>query len=230
MRTILFFDVETCGLLNDRFPDEHPHQPPLVQLGCLLVDADNGAELATLELIVKPDGYAIPTAASRVHGITTAMAETFGLPLAMVVPAFAHLRTKADAVAGYNLKYDLAVMRNAIARNGKPVSLSAPAVEIDVAELATPIVAIPPTERMRNSKIETGKFKTAKLTESVEFFFGRPHVGAHGALADARATKEVYFEIKWREADAVRSVAGDGASSASNGPPPGGESQKEEGP
>lgn len=210
MKTILFADVETCGLINDRYPDEHPSQPPLVQLGCVLVDADNGAEFATLELIVKPEGYAIPGAASKIHGVTTALAETFGLPLSLVVPAYVQLRARADAVAFFNAKFDLAILRGAIARNGRPVTLPGPEKVIDVAVDATPVIAIPKTERMAKSKLAVGEFKTPKLSEAYEFFFGTQFAGAHGALADARAAKDVWFEIKRRKEKEIENVQGQG--------------------
>jgi len=195
---LLFLDTETCGIPSDRLADDHPAQPPLVQLGCLLVDGDNGAEFATLELIVRPEGrYVIPDSAVRVHGITTAVAEEFGVPLSLVVPAYVHLRSRADAIIAHNPKFDLAIMRQAIARNGKPVTLPGPGEVIDTTELASPHCRLPATEQM----IRWGRadqFKTPKLTEAYRFFFGRDYPGAHGALADCRAAAEVYFEIKRR--------------------------------
>lgn len=150
---LLFFDVETCGFVNSKLSYDHPAQPPLVQLGAILVDADNGAEWATLELIVRPDGYEIPTAASAVHGITTKLA------------------------------------------SHKP-SHPGPDVECAI-ELVTPMCKMPPTERM----IAAGRgdqFKNPKLVEAHQFLFGEGFDGAHSALADARATKRVWFEAKRR--------------------------------
>lgn len=199
MKTILFCDTESAGFINDRYPDEHPAQPPLVQLGALLVDADNGAEFATLEMIVKPNGYRIPDAAAKVHGVTTALAEAFGLPLSLIVPAYVQLRNQADALAFYNAKFDLAILRGAIARNGKPVTLPGPGKVIDVMIEAMPICAIPKREGSGSSKLADGPYKWPKLAEVYQYFFGTTFAGAHGALADARAAKEVWFEIKRRK-------------------------------
>jgi len=197
---LLAFDTETCGIPNDRLPDDHPAQPPLVQLGALLIDEDNGAEWATLELIVKPAGkYRIPDSAARVHGITTELAEAVGVPLSLVVPAFVRLRHLASRIVAYNAPFDLTIMRQAIARLGKPVTLPGPDGVDDVAAFATPLCEMPPTERM----IAAGRgdqFKMPKLIEAYEYFFGEKFEGAHGALADARATARIWFEIKKRGA------------------------------
>ena len=201
MALILCYDTETAGLPNDHYPDDHPAQPPLVQLGCLLIDADNGAEWATLELIVKPEGkYKIPDSAAKVHGITTELAETVGVPLSLVVPAFVRLRNLADVIVAYNAPFDLTIMRQAIARLGKPVSLPGPDRVDDVAMMATPLCAMPPTSRMVSAG-RGDQFKMPKLVEAHEFFFGERFEGAHGALADARATARIWFEIKRLEGD-----------------------------
>lgn len=193
---ICAIDTETCGFVNEKLPYDHPTQPPLVQLGAILVDSDNGAEWATLELIVKPDGYDIPTAASSVHGVTTKLAHKVGIPLSLAVAAYCNLRSKADLIVCYNKAFDIAIMEIAIARNGKKPSHPGPDVECAM-ELITPLAKMPPTPRM----ISAGRgdqFKNPKLTEAHEFLFGEGFDGAHSALADARATTRVWFECKRR--------------------------------
>jgi DNA polymerase III subunit epsilon len=202
MGLLLFVDTETCGIPNDRLPDDHPAQPPLVQLGLILVDEDNGAEWATLDVVVRPNGWAIPSEATRCHGITTAAAELVGVPLSAVVPMYVHFRSRARMIVCHNPKFDLAIMRQAIARNGKPVTLAGPSEVFDTAEASAELVGIPPTESMRRWG-RSGQKKTPKLVEAYRFFFGRDYDGAHTAIADARACKEVYFEIKKRTADSV---------------------------
>lgn len=206
MGLILFVDTETCGIPNDRLPDDHEAQPPLVQLGCLLVDEDNGAEWATLELIVRPNGYTIPSEAAKVHGITTALAEAAGVPLSLVIPAYVHLRARASKVVAHNAEFDLKIMRQAIARNGKPVSLPGPVDYECTADLATPILNLPPTDRMVKAGYGN-KPKRANLMEAHEYFLGEKFEGAHGALADVRACARVYFEIKRRASEAAKEVA-----------------------
>jgi len=206
MGLILFADTETCGIPNDRLPDDHEAQPPLVQLGCLLVDEDNGAEWATLELIVRPNGWTIPDSAAQVHGISTALAEAVGVPLSLVVPAYVNLRARASKLVFHNAEFDLKILRQAIARNGKPVTRPGPSDYECTMAMASPIMKIPPTERM----VRAGRgdqFKHPSLMEAHEHFLGEKFEGAHGALADVRACARIYFEIKRRAAEAAKEVA-----------------------
>lgn len=207
MTMTLIYDVETCGFPNDRLPDDHPSQPPLVQLGAILVDEDNGAEFATLELIVRPNGWVIPDSAARIHGITTALALAAGVPLSLVVPAFVQLRAKASRIVCHNAEFDQKMMRQAIARNGKPVTLAGPSDVYCTMEASTPLLKLPASDRMKAAG-RGGQFKNPKLSEAHELLLGCGFDGAHSALADARAAARVYFEIKRRTADTADSGQG----------------------
>lgn len=199
---ILFADTETGGFPNDRLALDHPAQPPLVQLGAILVDADNGAEWATLELVVRADGYEIPPSASSVHGVTTAIARKVGVPLSLAVASYCNLRALADLVVFYNKDFDRVIMEIAIARNGKVPSNPGPEITCAM-ELVTPMAKMPPTERMIAAG-HGGKFKPPKLIEAHQFLFGEGFDGAHSALADARATMRVWFECKRRLAEEAK--------------------------
>lgn len=195
MSLLLVIDTETCGIPNDRLPDDHPAQPPLVQLGAILVDEDNGAEWATLEVVVRPNGWVIPSKAAEVHGISTAVAEIVGVPLSCVVPMYVHLRSRAARIVAFNKEFDLKIMRQAIARNGKAVTLLGTGDVECAMELASPIMKLPPTDRMIAAG-RGGQFKNPSLVEAHRYFFGEDYDGAHSALADARATARVYFACK----------------------------------
>lgn len=206
MGLLLFIDTETCGIPNDRLPDDHPAQPPLVQLGAVLIDEDNGAEWGALDVVVRPNGYSIPPEATRCHGITTAAAVLVGIPLSAVVPMYVHFRSRARAIVAFNKAFDLTIMRQAIARNGKPVTLLGPESVECVMEMTTPLINIPPTESMKRWGYG-GKPKTPSLVEAYRWAFGEDYVGAHSAIADARATVRLYFELKKRAADSADSAA-----------------------
>lgn len=190
---ILIFDSETSGLYNFNLPHVHPAQPHLVQLGALLME-DDGTPLQSVDLIVRPEGYTIPSAAAAVHGITTEIAERVGIPLIVVIGAFLHLRSKADTIVAHNLPFDERIMDTAIARAGKTVTLQAPCKRACTMEMAEPILKIPATAKM----ITAGyghKFKKPNLGECIQYFFNEKIVGAHNALSDAQACARVYFAI-----------------------------------
>ena len=72
----LFFDTETTGLptnsaLSHTKIDNWPH---LVSIAWILCD-DNRKIHSIKKYIIKPDGWKIPSAATKVHGISTEQAE-----------------------------------------------------------------------------------------------------------------------------------------------------------
>ncbi len=189
---ILFFDTETTSLPIKHLPVNHPAQPHLVQLAALLVDED-GTERASLNLIIEPDVYEIPAAASDVHGITTELARRWGVPLSAAVWPFVCMRSQARLIVAHNIKFDLAVMEDAIFRLPKRNFHPGPSERFCTMERSAPIVNLPPTDRMLAAGID--KPKPPKLEEAYRHFFGEELVGAHDALADVRACKRIYFEL-----------------------------------
>jgi DNA polymerase-3 subunit epsilon len=195
---ILFVDTETSGLVKPHLSESHSDQPHLVQLGLLLCDERwDGRAVGTLELIVRPDGYAIPAEASNVHGITTEIAERSGVPLAVALSAFIHMRARADRLVAHNLDFDDLVMRAAIHRSGRKPSSPGPTDRACTMRMAGEIMKLPPTARMKAAGFD--KYKPPNLMEAYEYFTGKKFEGAHGALADCRACAAVYFAILKRK-------------------------------
>lgn len=208
MNPVLVFDVETTGLPLFEQPSEHPDQPHLVQLAALLIDLDTRKELSTLDLIIRPDGWVIPEEVSRVHGITHEMAMDLGVPEDVAVDALLGMwaggrRTRI----AHNEQFDARIIRIALKRYHDPVDTEATTPPSDVwkagpaectARLATPVMKLPPTQRMRAAGRH--HFKTPNLGEAYLHFTGRPLDGAHNAMVDVRACAAVYFAIKQPEA------------------------------
>lgn len=194
---LLVYDTETTSLVNTKEPAEHPSQPHLVQLGAILF-TDIGAEVASVDLTVRPDGWTIPEGAARVHGITTAIAREVGVPLATVLSCFAQLRQNAAELVAYNDAFDDMVMRAAFHRFGKQPAHPGPDKRTCAMTLASPIVGLPPTPRMVAAGFT--KNKPPNLTEAYTFFFNKSFKGAaHSAIHDCRAAAEILFEIRRRE-------------------------------
>lgn len=190
---ILFLDTETNGLIQSALPDDHPSQPHLVQIGLVLAD-ESGAEWASAELIVRPDGWTIPQQAARVHGITTELARAAGVPLMLAVATFTNLRSIASKVVAHNHPFDDMVMRAAIHRTGKKPASPGPLERVCTMELSAPICNLPPTERMKAAGFT--KPKPPTLMEAHRHLLGEEFQGAHGALVDARACMRVFFALK----------------------------------
>lgn len=196
---ILFFDTETTGFFQDRLTVDDPAQPYIVQLAAQLCD-EGGEAIAGFSFIVDPgigDGIDIPVRASEVHGITNERAVQFGVSPEFALSAFTHLYQRADTVCAHNIKFDKGVMEAAIARHYKKVMpLRKPL--FCTMEAATPIINLPPTERMRAVGID--KPKSPKLEECIRHFFAEDLDGAHDAMVDVNACRRVYFHLKTLEA------------------------------
>ncbi len=191
---ILFFDTETTGLYDDRLPSDHEAQPYIVQLAAQLCTDDNRA-VAGFSFIINP-GVPIPTRASDVHGITDDVAGSLGCSTGFALTAFQHLYYRADVVVAHNIKFDRGVMETAIARKyGRLMPLRKPL--FCTMEAASPIVNLPPTERMVAAGF--AKPKPPKLAECIKHFFGEDLDGAHDAMVDLTACRRVYFKIKSME-------------------------------
>lgn len=189
---ILFFDTETTGLYRDRLPFDHPDQPRLVQLACLLT-ANDGTPINMLSLVVDP-GCPIPPGATAVHGIDDALAQEAGVAEKTAAGIFNMFARRADLVVAHNSKFDIGVMGCVNAREGL---LSAPLRTFCTMEAASPIVDLPPTERMLAAGFT--KPKPPKLEECIAHFFNETLDGAHDALVDVRACARVFFHLKQLE-------------------------------
>lgn len=200
MTTILFYDTETSGLPLFHEPSEHPDQPHIVQLGACLVDADTRRVISTIDLIVRPDGWEIPDEVAAVHGITTEYAQAVGVDEATAVQALLDLERAAGYRVAHNESFDARILRIACMRfQGAEVADAWKArASKCTAQLSTPILALPPTDRMRAGG--RTHHKTPNLGEAYRFFTGQPLVGAHSAMVDVRACMDVFFAIEARSA------------------------------
>lgn len=196
---ILFMDTETTGFYQDRLPVDHELQPHIVQLAAQLCSTD-GAPVAGFSLIIDP-GVEIPERAANVHGITTEKAVQFGVSAQSALSMFVHLYQRSELIVAHNIKFDKAVMETGISRYyGKPTPLDKKPIFCTM-EAATPIVNLPPTDRMLAAGFN--KPKPPKLEECIRHFFDETLENAHDAMVDLIACRRVYFHLKGLEAAAA---------------------------
>jgi len=197
MNLALFYDTETQGLPIWSQPSDHHDQPHIVQLAAAMVDLDTRDTLASLDVIVRPDGWEIPEDVAAVHGITTERAAALGVPESLALSLFLEMWASCRVRIAHNEPFDARIIRIAQHRAGELES------DLDAwkdgtaectARLATPILQLPPTAKM----LAAGRthFKTANLGEAVQFFTGKPLENAHSAMADVRGCMDVYFAIQ----------------------------------
>lgn len=195
----LFYDTETTGFPIFEKPSSDPRQPHIVQLGALLVDMDSREILDGLDVIVRPDGWEIPPQASDVHGISTEYALEHGIPERDAIEMLLGMWRMAPTLQrlGFNESFDARILRIGLFRHHDELTADAwkAGAAHDVMKFVSPICRLPATQAM--VRAGRGKqFKSPKLTEAHEHFFGEPLKGAHSALIDAAATMRIHFHVE----------------------------------
>lgn len=180
---ILFFDTETTGKALFKAPPSDPAQPMIVQIAALLVEP-GGTEVASLNTLVKTDGWIIPLEVTMIHGITQEKADAEGIALTDAILQFDTLLEKATIVVAHNLVFDELIL--AIAYH----KLSLPNPLLTKRRFCT-MTATTNICRIRSP----WGYKWPKLSEAYHHFFNEEFEGAHDALADVRACARVYFAL-----------------------------------
>lgn len=200
---IFFYDTETTGLPLDGIPSSDARQPHIVQFAGVLVDAETRRVIHSIDLIARPDGWTIPEEVTRIHGITHEHALDVGVPEGLILKVAIAIWQESDVRVGHNEPFDARIVRIALMRAlpGGPLippdTWQAGPAECTAA-LATPIMNLPPSDRMRQTGISAPK--RPRLQEAHEFFCGHQFDGAHNAMVDVTACMSVYWAIKDREA------------------------------
>lgn len=192
----LFYDTETTGLPLFSEPSEDPRQPHIVQLAACLVDMETRQTIASMDVIVRPDGWVIPDDVAQIHGITTTRALDVGVPEETAVAMFMHLYGGGRLRIGHNEAFDARILRIALIRHAHDASVDEHWKAGKAActqALSTPILRLPPTAKM----IAAGRLhhKSANLREAYRHFTGNELAGAHQAMVDVQACMAVYFAI-----------------------------------
>lgn len=181
----LFFDTETTGLLNKSKPLTDPTQPYLVQLAALLFD-ETGTEVASLNTLVKTDGWIIPQVVVNIHGISKEKADMEGKSMLEVLVEFDKLLEQCKLLVAHNMEFDLNILAIAYARLARPHTF------LDKGQFCTMNEA---TDLCKIPKKHGTGYKWPKLTEVHQHFFGMPLADGHNAMNDVRATAAIYYKI-----------------------------------
>ena len=187
---LLFFDTETSDLpdFNKRASD--PTQPHLVQMAAILAD-DTGKEIEIHKMLARPDGWVMSAEAIEKHGITHEYAAAHGRKERLLIEVLFSMIERAEMTVGHNIQFDKFMARIAARR------FELLADEQDAWWKALPTFC---TMREMTDVCQLpgrgGKYKWPKLQEAYEHCFGKPFDGAHDALADVRACKEIYFWLQ----------------------------------
>jgi DNA polymerase III subunit alpha len=182
----LIFDTETTGLpLRDNAPIEDLNNwPRIVQIAWQVHDK-TGKLLEVENIIIRPDGFEIPYAAEKVHGISTEMARTSGVPVEEALKKFAGSIESCSFIIGHNVKFDLNITAAELLRAGIENKLLS-TTSVCTMELTRDFCKLPGRGT---------RYKAPKLEELYRILFSESFAEAHNASADVNATARTFFEL-----------------------------------
>ncbi len=201
MKTMLIYDTETTGLPDDSRPLDDPRQPHITQIAAQLCDEETGRHiLGSVNLMIKPAGWSIPDEVAKLTGISTELADAYGVPIRTAIIAFLDLWALSDFRVAHNENFDMRMvfleLKRDIHPRGFPETWKDGAA-FCTAESCTQILNLPPTARMLAAGFN--KPKKPNLGEAYRFFTGKELVNAHNASVDLMGCKAVYFGIRDHE-------------------------------
>lgn len=182
---ILIFDSETTGFLVKGADLYHPDHPHLVDIACSLFD-DTGIEVERYDEIINP-GVEIPTGASDVHGITTAVAREYGVDPREAMVNFEAMYDQCNLVVGHNVEYDLAIMGILSRRLGG--RWCGTRRSFCTMRQTENLCKIP-------SKYPYSPYKFPSLDEAIFHFFQERRAVSHRARLDADDAARLFFHLK----------------------------------
>jgi len=174
----LFLDTETTGISpNDR----------IVSICCAFFDS-RGHKLNSLYVLIRPDGFEVPLAATAIHGITTERARREGHPiLATLVNINSEISVQSPSLlVGHNIEFDRSILSNEYERIGMQDPFSE-MVSFCTMKQTTDLCRIPS---------RYGNFKWPKLDELYSFLFKKARIGEHNAQIDVEDCARCFFELK----------------------------------
>jgi DNA polymerase III epsilon subunit-like protein len=176
----LAFDTETTGKFDFKAPTSAPHQPRIVSMAACLFNAA-GEEISTFYTLIRPEGFTIPDEVVEVHGITTEKALQYGIPFEQAYAVLESLVNVSEHVLIFNEQFDRNMTDSEMLRRYNTRSV----LHEQKAKLRCVMLLM--AARMKQPS-GYGDYKWPNLAEAYKWLYQKDFVGAHGALADARAT------------------------------------------
>lgn len=182
MKNILFFDTETTGLPKDYSAPAYniDNWPRLVQFGYILSDYNRNIKEKG-SFIINPNGFDIPDGATKIHGITTDIANKKGISIESGFIKIKELLINVDLLIGHNIDFDINII------NSESYRLNNSAILKDIKTICTKDASANFCALPNN--------KWPKLEELHAKLFGCKFEGAHNALADITATAKCFWGL-----------------------------------
>jgi DNA polymerase III epsilon subunit-like protein len=199
----LFIDTETTGLpkrllsngeTGDVFEEEKNLllYPRLVRLSYIIYD-NSGIEILKNDFIIKPDHFLIPTAASDIHGITTAIANEKGQPVKSVLRHFRQVYDYTRFIVGHNIYFDTKVIAAEFLRNDIQDTFTGRS-KLDTMGLSVDYCAM--KGHLNYDYPDYPSYKYPTLSELHQKLFNNSFEGAHSSAIDVSIVAKCFWELK----------------------------------
>lgn len=198
-KRVFIFDTETTGFPLWNEPSEHPGQPHLTDICCMLYSME-GELIDVFEQLIYPKGWVVGAEAAAVTGLTTEFLTINGGDEKEALSKFGQMHKKADLRVAHNISFDDRIIRIGIKRyfGDAPADRFKEAPGYCTANASKPIVQCPPTEKMLKSRFRN-QFKTPNMQEALSHFYPGETIGqAHRARPDTEACAKVFFALMSR--------------------------------
>lgn len=156
----------------------------------ILCDND-GNTLAQAALLIKPDNWRIQEGAKAVHGITDEDCEKYGITSLAAYELFEQFVNIADVVVAHNITFDKSVMEME-ARAHSKIATVMKSIHCTMKDKQVVDLCAVPAVGGR------GGYKWPKLHVALATICGKKLRNAHSAMADAKACRDIYFEMRRR--------------------------------
>ena len=147
-----------------------------------------------INFLIRPNGWTIPQEANAIHGINQDAAQAYGIKIDGALSIMRRLISRSVAVIAHNIEFDVRMLLREALLTPEMAWADLVGKGFCTMKTAADVVKCPPTQRML-AKGMTG-FKNPSLSETYRHFFGKDFDGAHDAMADVRACRDVFFRPK----------------------------------
>lgn len=189
----LVFDLETTGLIKGK--DSHPFYdkekfPEIVQIGWMLINKEK--ELIEEKEFLILQTKKIPKKSTEIHGITTSVANTHGVPIREVLELFKIELKRSQKVIAHNFIFDFDIVQSACYKN----NIEAPNVPNNYCTMLHGV------DYCQLPKYASYEYKYPSLSELFkrcffpEYKYLNNFSTKHNALADSRITAACYFRMR----------------------------------
>lgn len=184
---VIVFDTETTGVFGKRMTDLDPAAPHVASLAVVAYTDDLESEVFSCYKLIKPEGWVMPEEASAVNGLTQEQLERDGVPLAQVIAEVRPYFAEAAIHAGFNVRFDERMLHVSCLRIRQPDLVVKARTQCLMLAMAEVIAEPTPW----------GDMKWPKLSHAFRYCYRTDFEGAHDALADVRATRDVWAMCRY---------------------------------